>query len=168
MRQELDHDETAWSRRWRPALLSFFLRRVRKYEEAEDLTQEVFIRMLNSRPPGGMPDGYIFQIAQNLLVDRARRAKVRASYRETLGQTDEDMVETLAPDRIVMGRAELARIAIALEQLPERTRDIFTLYRIEQLGQEAIAEAFGISVSAVKKQVAKAMAQLMQTMQEAP
>lgn len=124
--------------------------------------------MLNSRPPGGMPDGYIFQIAQNLLVDRARRAKVRASYRETLGQTDEDMVETLAPDRIVMGRAELARIAIALEQLPERTRDIFTLYRIEQLGQEAIAEAFGISVSAVKKQVAKAMAQLMQTMQEAP
>lgn len=166
MRQEPDHDEEDWSRPWRPVLLSFFLRRVRKRDEAEDLTHEVFIRMLNKRSSGAMSDGYVFQIAQNLLIDRARRARVRESYRQSLGIAPEDMVETLAPDRILLGRTELARLGAALEQLPERTRDIFILYRIEQMGQEAIAEAFGISVSAVKKQIAKAMAQLMQSMRE--
>ena len=163
---EAKQGEEDVGRRWRPALMSFFLRRVRNYEEAEDLTQEVFVRMLKGQAMGSVPDAYVFQIAQNLLVDRSRRAKVRGNYQQGLAQGGEDLVEGLDPQRIAIGRAELARLVAALEQLPERTRTIFTLYRIEQISQDAIAEAFGISTSAVKKQVASAIAFLMKRMRE--
>ena len=43
---------------------------------------------------------------------------------------------------------------------------MFTLYRIEQMSQDVIGEAFGISKSAVKKQIAGAMAAIMAAMRE--
>ncbi|KQY89804.1 hypothetical protein ASD25_04555 [Brevundimonas sp. Root1423] len=151
---------------WRPALMAFFLRRVRNYAEAEDLTQEVFVRLLGSDVPEAAPGRYIFQIARNLLVDRARRAGVRRRYLETVGTSEDDGIDPLDPLRLALGRDELARFGSALEALPGRTRAIFILYRIEQVGQDAIARAFGISRSAVKKQVASAMATIMAQMRD--
>ncbi len=150
------------ARRWRPALLSFFLRRVRDHAEAEDLTQELIAKLLGH---GGTnvaaPEAYVFQMASNLLADRARRQKVRARYREIIGFSDDPGIDPIDPFRIVAGRAELSRLAFTLTQLPERTRAIFILFRLENMAQEDIAGAFGISVSAVKKHVARAMAALM-------
>jgi RNA polymerase sigma factor (sigma-70 family) len=151
--------------RWRPALMAFFLRRVRDHAEAEDLTQEVFLRMFNHNVDGEA-DHYVFQIAQNLLVDRARRARVRRRYQEGFGAVDSPQVDSIDPERDALGRAELARFAAALSTLPERTRVMFTLYRIDQMSQDVIGEAFGISKSAVKKQVASAMASIMAHMRE--
>ena len=152
-------------RRWRPALLVFFLRRVHDRAEAEDLTQEVIVRLLGRTGDEGMGDGYIFRAATNLLADRARRAKVRADYAAAiqLGSADAS-VQMLDPHRIAEGRAELAAFVAALNRLPERQRTMFTLYRIENMSQDAIAEAFHITPSAVKKQIAKAMASLMSQM----
>lgn len=149
-------------RRWRPALMSFFLRRVRNHAEAEDLTQEVFARLLKD---GGRstqsPDSYVFQVAVNLLRDGARRSKVRMEYLQGAAQLDEQDVELLDPSRVVGARAALGALIAGLESLPERTRSIFILYRIENLDLDTIARGFGISKSAVKKQVMKAMAVLM-------
>ena len=50
--------------------------------------------------------------------------------------------------------------------MPERTRAIFILYRVENMSQDAIAAAFGISASAVKQHVARAMAQLVRKMRD--
>jgi RNA polymerase sigma-70 factor (ECF subfamily) len=160
-----ENEQHRLNSRWRPALMSFFLRRVRDHAEAEDLTQEVFVRMLKNDVDGGA-DHYVFQIAQNLLVDRARRAGVRRQYRETLGPPDALDVDPIDPERAALGRAELARFAAALNALPERTRVIFTLYRIDQMSQDVIGEAFGISKSAVKKQIAAAMVAIMARMRE--
>lgn len=145
--------------------MAFFLRRVRDHAEAEDLTQEVFVRMLKGEVAGAA-DSYVFQIAQNLLVDRARRASVRRQYRDTLGRSDALDLDPIDPERSTLGRAELARFAAALSALPERTRVMFTLYRIDQMSQDAIGEAFGISKSAVKKQIANAMVAIMVRMRE--
>ncbi|WP_420197035.1 RNA polymerase sigma factor [Brevundimonas vesicularis] len=145
--------------------MAFFMRRVRDHAEAEDLTQEVFVRMLKADVDGAA-DHYVFQIAQNLLVDRARRANVRRQYREALDPTHALAVDPLDPERSTLGRAELARFAAALEALPERTRVMFTLYRIDQMSQDVIGEAFGISKSAVKKQIAGAMVSIMARMRE--
>lgn len=147
--------------------MAFFLRRIRDPAEAEDLTQEVFLRMLK-RDVDGDADHYVFQIAQNLLVDRARRASVRRRYQETIGAIDAPDVNVLDPEREALGRAELAQFAAALQALPERTRVMFTLYRIEQMSQDDIGEAFGVSKSAVKKQVASALASIMAQMREPP
>src|SRR5450756_350333 len=65
----------------RPALVSYFLRRVRDPSEAEDLAHEVFIRLAGA-PLESLrsTDAYVFQVAANLLCDRARRNKVREDY----------------------------------------------------------------------------------------
>ncbi|WP_336966566.1 sigma-70 family RNA polymerase sigma factor [Sphingobium aquiterrae] len=149
------------NKRWRAALMAFFMRRVKDREVAEDLTQEVFVRMLRRDGTEGVADSYVFAIAANLLSDRARRQQVRHANQnviEHMFSSDGDMRD---PHRIAVGRADLAAIVAALSELPERQRTIFTLYRLENMSQELIGEAFGISASAVKKQVAKTMTHLI-------
>ena len=70
------------SQRFRPALMAFFLRRIRNHAEAEDLTQDVLARLAShaSTIDPARPDAYVFQTAANLLRDRWRRAKIRAQH----------------------------------------------------------------------------------------
>ena len=152
--------EAGLSRRWRPALMAFFVRRTRDHSEAEDLTQEVFVRLLN-QDAASVSDGYIFRIAQNLLVDRARKNQVRDRYREALKYDPDDGRDVLDPERVAQGRQQLSFILAGLNELPERTRTIFLLFKVENLSQQAIAQTFDISESAVKQQVAKALAHLI-------
>ena len=151
-------------RRWQPALKAYFLRRVRNHAEADDLTQEVLVRLLEQGEARG--DSYVFQIAQNLLVDRQRRSAVRGRYRDS-ALTDQDRDrDPLDAHAILEGQQQLVIAISALAELPERTRTIFALYRFEKISQADIALAFGISASAVKQQVAKAMAALARAMRE--
>ncbi|MDB5575402.1 MAG: polymerase ECF-type sigma factor [Bradyrhizobium sp.] len=166
VRQENVSDQEQLNRRWRPALMAFFLRRVRNHSEAEDLTQEVFVRMLNNAGSASQPDVYVFQIAQNLLVDRARKNVVRERYREGLAvETDRDL-DVLDPHSIAEGREQLAAFTAALGELPERTRTMFILFRVENMSQDAIGASYGISASAVKQHVAKAVAMISRKMRD--
>ncbi|HEX2812606.1 MULTISPECIES: RNA polymerase sigma factor [Sphingopyxis] len=153
--------------RWRPALMAFFLRRVQSYAEAEDLTQEVFARLLVGKGTTDQPDVYVFRTAQNLLVDRVRKLVVRQRYRETALTEPEREFDVLDPHTITASREEMAVFLSALATLPERTRTMFILYRLEHLSQDDIAATFGISTSAVKQQIAKATALLTKQMQGA-
>lgn len=160
--QPLSEDPlTPLSRRFRPALLAFFLRRIGNHSEAEDLTQDVFTRLI-AMPRDRMdnPDAYIFQIAANLLRDRYRRDKVRKDYQWGVATSEGVGVETLDPDRVLAGREALGQVSQVLRDLPERTRTIFILYRIESVKKRDIADGFGISISAVDKHLMKAMALL--------
>ena len=161
MKPDLKSDPLQFSRRWRPALMSFFLRRVRHHQEAEDLTQEVFARLIGKASPESLGDAYVFQVAANLLRDGVRRWKVREEYRLLSSGLEDPAPESLDPARIVTGREALSSIAAALERLPERTRAIFILYRLEAVGMDVIANSYGISKSAVKKHVMRAMASLI-------
>ncbi|WP_417613421.1 RNA polymerase sigma factor [Parasphingorhabdus sp.] len=164
----LSKDEEKWvnfHRDYRPALIAFFLRRTCNYAEAEDLAQEVFVRIA-SKDHAAMrqTDAYIFQVAANLLRDRSRRAQVRTDYAARLRLSDEFGIDPLDPHRITAGRQSLALLTSALAELPDRTRQIFMLFRYEQIDQRTIAESFGISVSAVEKHVHRAMANLIKAL----
>jgi RNA polymerase sigma factor (sigma-70 family) len=152
---------TELSRRYRPALLAFFVRRVRNRAEAEDLTQEVFAKLAVG---GGRPfrhaSAYVFQTAANLLRDRGRREKVRADYRAAAEAEDATPSDTLGPERVVAGRQTLAQVIEALQDLPERTRAIFILHRLEKLKKAEIAAMFGLSVSGIDKHLLKAVIHL--------
>lgn len=155
-------DLTRFHRDYRPGLMAFFLRRVRNYAEAEDLTQEVFMRIAQTREAKlQSADAYIFQVAANLLRDRLRRNKVQQDYLAQL-ELDKDIPAALLdPQRIVAGRQTLERLLEGLKDLPERTREIFLLFRFENLDYKTIADSFGISTSAVEKHVYRAMAKLI-------
>jgi RNA polymerase sigma-70 factor (ECF subfamily) len=142
--------------------MRFFLRRVHNHSEAEDLTQEVFIRIAGAgHAPMRQAEHYIFQVAQNLLRDRARRDQVRTDYVARMCAVDGLNVDTLDPYRVAAGREAMALLNAGLQELPERTRQIFLLFRYEQIDQRTIAESFGISVSAVEKHIYRAMARLI-------
>ncbi|HKR92938.1 RNA polymerase sigma factor [Novosphingobium sp.] len=162
--EEDDQSSDKLVRRWRPALKAFFLRRLQNRSEAEDLTQEVLIRVLEQGT--GRGDSYVFQIAQNLLIDRQRRSAVRDRYRAaTIAEQDRHR-DPLDAHRILQEQEQLTIAMAALAALPERTRAIFILYRFEKISQGDIAMAYGISASAVKQQVAKAMATIARALKE--
>lgn len=161
--------ECELDRAFRGPLLAYFTKRVKNRSEAEDLTQEVFVRLLHhpDRNNGESLAGYVFTIAANLLRDRAKsvttaRQKQIQSLdflveREPVAAT---LVEDRNPERILAGKQTIRDVLDALAELGERTRDIFILARLENLQHREIAAMYGISVSAVEKSMMKAMAHL--------
>jgi RNA polymerase sigma factor (sigma-70 family) len=155
-------DTSALAASLRPALVKFFMRKCRNVAEAEDLAQDVLVCALR-HATWQSPEqarGYIFRAAVNRWRDRQRRA---ATHGVKVGWDDSApfaLDEEIAPDRVLLFEEELHRVVEALEDLNERTRDIFLLIRIERMKQAEIAALFGISVSAVEKHYARALAHL--------
>lgn len=148
------------SARYRQPLMAYFQRRVRSREEAEDLTQEVFLRLSRRLDVERVDnaEAFLFRTAVNLLRDRARRGKTAASHLDELAHRAR--VEDLSPERVLEGRQSLASVLRALDELDERTRDAFILHRLEGMKHAEIAGLYGVSVSSVEKYVIKALAHL--------
>jgi len=150
--------------RFRGPLMSFFLRRTGDRVEAEDLTQEVFVRLLGAIEREGVrdADAMVFKIAGNLLRDRARR--VMTQSRAHIGEFDDHLISALtrefieehSPERLVLARVEVSAVLGALDELGERTKDIYVLFRLEGMKQRQIAALYGIGISTVEREVARA------------
>ena len=69
-------------------------------------------------------------------------------------------MEDRGPERVLQGYESLSEVLSTLNELSERTRDIFILFRLENMKQRDIALAFGITVKAVEKHVLKAVTHL--------
>lgn len=146
------------TRKFRPALLAFFARRVSSHAEAEDLTQEVFIQLMQAEIAAvEVMEAYVFRIATNLLRDRARRTKVRNTYHASVEQDERRSIDIFDPFRITAARETIGVLWAAVQALPEPTRQIFILYRIEDLHKQTIADNFGYSVRTVEKHISHAL-----------
>ena len=156
----------ALSRRFRPALIGYFRRRLNDDAEAEDMAQEVFLRMLRRGNLQALDDirGYLFETASSVLIDRGRRGAVRQSSHHESFDPQTHAGEAFPVERIFICRESLSKASLALLELPERTRTIFILRRLEGMRYASIASRLGISVSAVEKQMARAVAHLMDRM----
>jgi RNA polymerase sigma-70 factor (ECF subfamily) len=148
--------------------MTYFQRRLASRAEAEDLTQEVFLRLAQrvETDEREIADGFIFTIAANLLRDRSRRARARSFNRhiewdsDVVQERDEALVDCLEPERVLLSREVLSRILTALDRAGPRTRDVFLLYRLEGMKHREIAQLFAISVSAVEKHIVRALKHL--------
>ncbi|MEI9885002.1 MAG: sigma-70 family RNA polymerase sigma factor [Rhizomicrobium sp.] len=172
-RQDSDKPKDgAWpglDHRFRAPLTAYFQRRVYDRGEAEDLTQEVFVRLAR-RPDqnnGETIEAYVFKIAANVLNDWGRhRTSRRMSAHRTLSDVSEslalppNLVEDRTPERVLAGKEALKDIEAGLAELSERTREIFLLSRMENVHHRDIANLHGISISAVEKHVLRAVAHL--------
>lgn len=168
MRQRPEHTPQAELRarldaRFRGPLMSYFLRRVRDPAEAEDLTQDVFIKLLGAAERGEIEDAeaLVFITAGNLLKDRGRKSIRRGAAdlgidQALVGELTREFVEDRSPERVLLARESFAEVLAALNELGERTRDIYVLFRLENMKQKDIAALFGIARSTVEKEVMKA------------
>ncbi len=163
------HEGELWEqldKRFRIPLMAYFMRRVRDRAEAEDLTQDVFIRLTRhpDKPGEDGAEAYVFMIASNLLKDRGRYKISRKSgaHRSLTDLTEnitvpDNLIEERTPERVYAARETLHEVVDALKELGDRTREIFILSRLENMHQRDIAALHGISVSAVEKHMMRAM-----------
>ncbi len=119
-------------------LMSFFLRRLKDRALAEDLTQEVLLRVVRASKESHIEraESYVFKIAINLLRDHRRRMLREGTtefvpLEEALeGALDSPLVEALSPERVLLSKDSLTEVLRALDELGELTRNIFILFRL--------------------------------------
>jgi RNA polymerase sigma-70 factor (ECF subfamily) len=142
----------------RRSLAGFFRRRVNDPDEVEDLVQEVFARVVarDSTEPIAHLGSYIFQTAASVFADRNRRRLSRRADAHVAFDPDQHGGTDFDAVRVLAGREALSAATAALLSLPERSRTVFVLHRLEGRGYREIGEQLGISVSAVEKHMVRA------------
>ncbi len=151
------------SARYRLPLLRFFARRLRNSPDPDDLVQEVFVRLVRQSTLSGIQhlDGYVFQVAANVLRDHARRWGVRAEEANHVQLEEVELEGGFSPERVLLGEEALQRLVAALQELPEKTQAIFALYHFESVSQVEIARRFKMPVSTIEKHMGRANAHLL-------
>lgn len=146
----------------RPELLGRLLRRLGSPSLAEDLAQELYLRLerLGAIPSIRNPRALLLQAADNLARDHikieSRRAELRRNAHDLLWED----VDEVDPERQLVALDEVRRTLQVIATMPDRRREIFILNRFQGATQRDIAEQFGISTIAVEKHMRKAVAQL--------
>lgn len=143
-------------------LRRYFLRRGAYPDQAEDLVQEVYTRLVAMRSTQKIDNAqaYIFRIAANLMTDTYRKnARQPAWANEVFDEeTHYSPSNDFSPERILLGREQLNLLKQAILKLPEKPRDVFILHRFEGFKYYEIADALHMSVSAVEKHMMAALA----------
>lgn len=152
------------------ALMRFLHRHWPQRDEIHDLRQEVYARTYEAaaKTIPSNAKAFLFTCARNLMTDRLRRAKVVSI--EPMGDFEPSLVlkDDISPERWCGGRQTLQHLTDALNQLPERCREVVWLRRVEELSQKDVARRLGISEKTVEKHIAKGMRLLADALYGAP
>ena len=159
----------------RAELLRFLVARTGSGPEAEDILQDMWLRIGEGRS-GPVANGraYLYRIAQNLVLDRLREARRRGA-REQSWMEVASGVDLRGPDPAdpradalaqMSEREEVARLASAIANLPAGARRAFQLHKLEGLSHDEVAQRLGISRSGVEKHMAVAMKYLRRALSE--
>ena len=159
-----DAEEARW-RELRARLHGFVERRVGNPEDAEDIVQDVFVRMqrnIDALSSADRLDAWAFRIARNAIADHYRSP----NRRDVTGEAAAKVMDELAVDGVggespSDARAEMARcIAPMVRALPDDYRRAIELTELEGLTQAAAGEHLGLSVPGAKSRVQRGRAQL--------
>ena len=129
--------------------------------EAEDLAQQVFIRVWKSAPryrPTAKFTTWLFRITRNLVFNELRRKRHFADQAEEIPEPTERGDKE--PDRVLMGEELQLAIQDAINRLPHSQRMAIILRRYEEMAYEEIAKVMGTTVPAVKSILFRARAEL--------
>lgn len=138
-------------------LEQFVARRTTSRQDAEDVVQDVFLRIhqaLETSGPIDRMDAWVYRIARNAVIDRYRRARpVDALEGDLPVEVDDSEVDEL---REALG----ACLAPFVDQLPEPYATAVRMIEIEDVTQVEAARLAGISVSGMKSRVQRGRARL--------
>ena len=159
MEQYVDGDTAAFDElfeRYEPRAYAYFLKRTRSEERAQDLYQELFLRLHRSRNAYDSSRAFapwFFQIAHRLLIDDARRA-----FRHQ--EVSLEGVDPLGAERPADAVANSEQLGQLLGTLSDAERYVLVAARAEGVPYPEIAARLGKSVQAVKKMASRASLRL--------
>lgn len=143
------------------------LRMLRNPDEAEDSTQEVFLRVFRKirRFRGDAAfSTWLHRVAVNTVLMRLRRKTLAKTSLDEIAEKDEESSATRrrlgGPDAHLEGYVDRVAIEKAIEQLPPRCKLMFVLYDIQGYAHREIAKIAGCSVGNAKSQLHKARVRL--------
>jgi RNA polymerase sigma-70 factor, ECF subfamily len=163
--------------RHRKPVFNFVLRYVREPAQAEDVTQETFLRLIKGAEAYQRQAKFttwLFTIARNLCIDAARRGKHRkaasldAPIDDDAGVSLLDLVPDGGPavDRQAQSRELAVRLRAAIEALPDEQREIFLLREVADLQFNEIAAVVGCPENTVKSRMRYALEKLREALEE--
>ena len=141
--------------------------------EAEDIAQQVFIRIWKSAPryqPKAKFTTFLFTIARNLVFNESRRRSRKKEY--SMEEREEDFniqsedSGTASPDEQLLHGELQSAVDKAISELPEKQRMAVILRRYENMPYEEIAQVLELSISAVKSQLFRARHTLRESLQQ--
>lgn len=149
----------------RTNLVRFFAARCGSPVVAEDLAQELYVKLATRDPlvTAENPVALIYRIATNVMLDRAR-GEARAGAREAAWRRvahasvgGEDVVEEVPADEAVASRQRLRQLVEAVAELPPQMQRAFRLHKLEGNSHAQTAQAMGLSVKSVEKHISAAL-----------
>jgi len=146
------------------SVVNFAHRFVQDRARAEELTQEIFVKLhrsASSYEPRAKFKTFLFRIAANHCLNERRRGEYRVETVSTAPKEDAPLREMPAPaaespDEALVGRDLESALAEALQTLPPRERAAFTMCRFEGLPYREIAEVLDATEPAVKSLIHRA------------
>lgn len=154
----------------RENLLLFLAARTRSMAAAEDLLQDLYIKVaaVEADADARAPAAMLYKMAANLLVDQVRSAQRsarrdadwRRENRPSLG--NEEVSGEVAADEAVISRERARQLAEAVAALPPQMGRAFRLHKLDGLSQKETAQAMGVSVKMIEQHIQAAMRHLTQ------
>ena len=151
--------------RYHASVARFALRFVGDRERAEELTQDIFVKIYrnaHSYKPTAKFKTFLFRVASNHCINELRRGEYRVAHTSTAptqedeGELDLEGQEADRPDQALAGRELERAVGEALQSMSERERAAFTMCRFEGMAYRDIADALEASEAAVKSLIHRA------------
>lgn len=149
--------------RW---LKDWLRKRVNCSEQAADLAQDTFVRLLLQRRVEDVrePRAYLSSIARGLMIDQFRRRTLEAAYLEALASMAEPL--DISPEARLLLIESLMDIDRMLDGLGPRTREIFLMAQLDGLSYVEIGRRLQLSLTTVKKHATRAMTHCLLLMED--
>ncbi len=124
---------------------------------AADLAHDTFVRLIKARDKVEIeePRAYLTTIARSLMINQFRRREIEQAWLDTLAHAGEALHPS--PEERAMVIETLVAIDTMLDALPAKVRRAFLLCQVEGLRHAEIAAQLNVSVSSVRKYLARAM-----------
>ena len=130
--------------RYVEAVYRYVFYRVRETAEAEDVTSEVFMKALRAMPRYETRQpflAWLYRIARNAVIDRARRRRTQVSFEDALAHPNADRI--LDPDATLFQQVDAETLRGAIRQLTPLQQEVIVLRYVEGLDTRAIARIVG-------------------------
>lgn len=139
-------------------LLNTSYKRLGSEEAAREIVQDIFVQLFIKRNEIDTRNltAYLHTLLRNRIIDCFRKHLSKKKHQHYLKHTQPAIVHEL-PEAVMDGKMLEEKIKNAIDQLPEKCREVFILSRLNHLSHQAIAEKLTISVSTVEKHIVKAL-----------